>query len=298
MFDELLSFLVEPGFFENEPVQTALVLGGGAAVVCGVVGFFAVLRGQSFATHSLSDVSSAGGAAAPLLGIDPLLGFLGISVLAGWAMEIIGLRGGNRERDLMTGVVLSAGLGAAALFLYLDVTFASSRTGVTSAIMFGSMFTVPASTILPAVIVSAVALAVVAALYRPLLLTSLSPELARVQGVPVRWINLAQLAALGLAAALSAVTIGAILSTALLIGPAAAAVNVARRPAAGVLLAVLFGLTATWGGILMAYDSYYWTPGHSWPVSFCVVLLILLLYLASTARRAGKVAPAAARAVD
>jgi zinc/manganese transport system permease protein len=210
-------------------------------------------------------------------------------------MEVTGLRGGDRERDLMTGVVLSAGLGAAALFLYLDVTYATSRTGVTTAIMFGSMFTVPASTILPAVIVSAVALAVVAVLYRPLLLTSLSPELARVQGVPVRWINLAQLTVLGLAASLSAITIGAILSTALLIGPAAAAVNVARRPAAGVLLAVLFGLTATWGGILMAYDSYYWTPGHSWPVSFCVVLLILLLYLASTTRRPTKVARASAR---
>jgi zinc/manganese transport system permease protein len=295
MFDDLLSYVIEPGFFDNEPVQTALTLSAGAAIVCGVVGFFAVLRGQSFATHTLSDVSSAGGAAGPLLGINPLLGFLGISVLAGWSMEIIGLRGGSRERDLMTGVVLSAGLGAAALFLYLDVTYATSRTGVTTAVMFGSMFTVPASTIPPAIIVSVVALAIVAVLYRPLLLTSLSPELARVQGVPVKWINLAQLTALGLAASLSAVTIGAILSTALLIGPAAAALNVARRPATGVLLAVLFGLIETWGGILMAYDSYYWTPGHSWPVSFCVVLLILLLYLASTTRRPAKVAPAAAQ---
>jgi zinc/manganese transport system permease protein len=298
MFDDLLSFVVEPGFFDNEPVQTALILSAGASIVCGVVGFFAVLRSQSFATHSLSDVSSAGGAAAPLLGINPLLGFLGISVLAGWAMEIIGLRGGNRERDLMTGVVLSAGLGAAALFLYLDVTYKTSRTGLTTAIMFGSMFTVPESTILPAIIVSVVALAVIAALYRPLLLTSLSPELARVRGVPVKWINLAQLTVLGLAASLAAVTIGAILSTALLIGPAAAAVNIARRPAAGVLLAVLFGVAASWGGILMAYDSYYWTPGHAWPVSFCVVLLIMLIYLVSATRRPAKVAPAAARAVN
>ena len=79
-------------------------------------------------------------------------------------------------------------------------------------------------------------------------------------------------------------------------GEIAQAIDAAfARPATGVLFAVLFGLAATWGGILMAYDSYYWTPGHSWPVSFCVVLLIWLIYLASTLRRPAKAAQAAAR---
>jgi zinc/manganese transport system permease protein len=47
------------------------------------------------------------------------------------------------------------------------------------------------------------------------------------------------------------------------------------------VLAGLFGLVATWGGILLAYDSFYWTPGHGWPVSFFIVLLIFMFYLAS-----------------
>jgi zinc/manganese transport system permease protein len=74
-------------------------------------------------------------------------------------------------------------------------------------------------------------------------------------------------------------TVGAILSTALLIGPAAAALRVARRPATALALAALTGLAASWGGIVLAYQSFYWTPGHGWPVSFFIVALIFGAYL-------------------
>src|ERR1700758_2065748 len=139
----LLSILVAPGFFTSEPVLTAAVIGAAASIVSGVVGVFTVIRGQSFAGHALADVSSAGGAAAFLLGINPLLGFLGMSVLAATSMELVSVDRAS-ERDLVTGVVTGAGLGLAALLLYLDVT-TSSTTGATVTVMFGSMFAISAS---------------------------------------------------------------------------------------------------------------------------------------------------------
>jgi zinc/manganese transport system permease protein len=102
-----------------------------------------VIRGQSFASHSLADVSSAGGAAAFLLGINPLLGFLGMGVLAAACMEMFRVDRAT-ERDLVTGVVTGAELGLAALLLYLDVT-TSNHTGAAVTVMFGSMFAIPAS---------------------------------------------------------------------------------------------------------------------------------------------------------
>ena len=40
--------------------------------------------------------------------------------------------------------------------------------------------------------------------------------------------------------------------------------------------AALIGTAATWLGILLAYDSYYWPPGgRGWPVSFFVVALVV-----------------------
>jgi zinc/manganese transport system permease protein len=275
----LISLIFQPGFFSSGPVQTALVISGGAAVVAGVVGVFTVIRGQSFAAEALGDVSSAGGSASFLFGLNPLVGFLGIAVLAAAVMEFAGLRRA-RERDLVTGIVLGGGLGLTALLLYFDVK-TQSTTGAAISVMFGSMFAIPASLIPLILMVGCVALLIVGMIYRPLLLTSLDPGLAAVRGVNIRLIGLLHLLVLSLDVTISAMTIGSILSTALLIGPAAAALRLARRPGFAILLAVLIGLGATWGGILFAYDSYDWTPGHGWPVSFFIVTIIFVVYLLS-----------------
>src|ERR1700761_6647160 len=254
----LFSLLFAPGFFTSEPVRTAVVIGAAAAIVSAVVGVFTVIRGQSFAGHSLADVSSAGGAGAFLFGINPLVGFIMMGLLAATSMELVRVDRAS-ERDLVTGIVTGAGLGLAALLLYLDVT-SSSTTGATVTVMFGSMFAIPASIIPLALAVGGGAL--VAA------------------GVPVRLIGLLHLIVVALAVALSAITVGAILSTALLIGPAAIALHIARRPGLAILLAAAIGVATTWGGILIAYDSYEWTGGHGWPVSFCIVALIFVTYVA------------------
>ena len=273
----LLTLIFEPGFFTSAPVQTAMIVGGGAAVVSGVVGVFTVMRGQSFTGHALADVSSAGGSVSFLLGINPLLGFLGMAVIAAGGMELAGARL-VRERDLVTGIVLGAGLGLAALFLYFDVT-SMSTTGAAITVMFGSMFSIAASIIPLTLAVGVTALLISGLFYRPLLLASLSPELAAVQGVRVRLTGLLHLLVLAFAVSLSAMTVGAILSTALLIGPPAIALRLAKRPGWAIAVSVLIGLVATWGGILLAYDSFYWTPGHGWPVSFFIVSLIFAFYL-------------------
>lgn len=281
-----LGAVFEPGFFTNGPVHVALVVGGGAAVVSAVVGVFAVMRGQSFAGHALADISSAGGSASILFGVAPLLGFLVMAALGAIGMELAGTRQ-IRERDLITGIVLGAGLGLTALFLYLDVT-ATSATGAANTVMFGSMFAISPASVPLTLAVAAVALTINLILYRPLLLIALDPDLAAIRGVAVRWFGLAHLLALALAVALSAMTIGAILSTALLIGPAAAALRLAKRPGISIAIAAGIGLVATWGGILLAYDSFYWTPGHGWPVSFFVVTIVFACYLLAGRSRTGR----------
>jgi zinc/manganese transport system permease protein len=238
------------------------------------------MRGQSFAGHSLADLGSTGGSAAFLLGISPLLGFVGMGVLAAGVMEGIGIRR-PRGRDLATGIVLGAGLGLAALFLYLDTTH-ESTSGATIDVLFGSIFAVSSSTVPLVIGFSVVALALVGVLYRPLLLSSLSPDVAAARGVPVRLVATGYFLALAVAVSLSAVTIGAILSTALLIGPAATGLRLSRRPGVAMALAAVIGVGAAWLGILLAYDSYDWTSGgQGLPVSFFIVALIFVGYLAT-----------------
>ena len=274
----VLQAVFAPGFFTSAPVRVALLVGGMAALVSGVAGTFAVVRGQSYAGHALADISVTGGSASYLAGVSPLWGFAAVGVAAAAAMDLIGVQR-RRGRDLATGIVRGAGLGLAALFLYWGTT-STSTTGATVTILFGSIFTISASTAGAAALLGAVALAIVAVLYRPLLLSSASPELAFARGIPVRITGALCLVAVALAVSLSALTIGAILSTALLVGPAAAALRLTSRPGLAVLWSAVIGLAATWLGVLLAYDSYYWPPAHQgWPVSFFVVALVLVFYL-------------------
>ncbi len=275
-----MGWLFEPGFFSSAPVQTALVIGGVVAAVSAVVGVFTVLRGQSFAGHSLADVSTAGGSGSLLLGFSPLSGFLWGGVLGALAMDLIGVQR-VRGRDVATGIVLGAATGLAALFLYLDTT-TQAITGATQQILFGSIFTVDSSTIPLVVGCSIAALGLVAFIFRPLLLSSLSPEAAAAQGVPLRLVGSFFMVALAVAVGLSALAIGAILSTALLIGPAASALRLTRRFGWAIGAAVLLGIAITWLGILLAYDSYYWgSSQRGLPVSFFIVAVDVLVYVGS-----------------
>ncbi|MGP0032945.1 MAG: metal ABC transporter permease [Acidimicrobiales bacterium] len=269
----------EPGFFSNGPVQIALLAGGVVALMSGVVGVFTVVRGQSFAGHSFADMDTTGGSAAVLLGIGALWGFLAVAVAAAGAMELLGVER-HRGRDVATGVVLGAALGLAALFLFWDTTV-SSTTGATTTVLFGSLFTISGPTVPAMVIFSLVILAGAAVLYRPLLFSSLSGDMARVRGVRVRLIGAAFILMVALAVALSATAVGAILSTALLIGPAATALRLTKRPGAAMGAAAGIGVIAMWLGILFAYDSSDWPGHHGWPVSFSVVAVIFVLYLAA-----------------
>ena len=264
------------------------------AVVSAVVGVFTVLRGQSFAGHALTDVSTAGGSAAFLLGISPLLGFVGMGLLGAGTMDAIGTQR-VKGRDLATGIVLGAAMGLAALLLYYDAT-TSATSGAVQTILFGSILSLDPSTIPIVVVFGIVAVGLIAILYRPLLLASTNTDLAAARGVPVRLIGVGFMAALAVAVGLSALAIGAILSTALLIGPAATALRLTNRTGAALIAAAAIGVLATWLGVLLAYDSYDWGSSHNqYPPSFFIVALTFLAYLVSelpvlcnrSARRAG-----------
>jgi zinc/manganese transport system permease protein len=273
----VLSGLIAPGFFSNGPVRGALVVGGMVALVSGVVGTFTVLRRQSFSGHALGDVGATGGAAAFLTGLNPRGGVVGIAIVAAGTIELIGVRR-PRARDVAAGLVLGAGLGLAALFLFLGST--TSTSGSSSSILFGSLFVLSASMLPSIIALAAGALALVVGCFRMLLLTAVHPDLAAARGVRVRLVGAVYLLALALAVSLAAETIGAVLATALLVGPAATALRLTRRPGRAALVAGAVGIAATWLGILLAYDSYTWPPaGHTWPVSFFIVALVLTFYL-------------------
>src|SRR5580698_6897938 len=250
------------------------------AVVSAVVGTFTVIRSQSFAGHALTDVATAGGSGAFLLGLTPLTGFIAGGVIGGGAMEMFGVERA-RSRDVATGIVLGAATGLSALFLYLDAT-RSATTGATQQILFGSIFTIDPSIVPIIVTLSAATLLVLGLIHRPLLLSSVRADLASSRGIRLRLVGMLFMLGLAVAVGLSSIAIGSILSTALLIGPPATALRITRSIRSAVIVACLLGLATTWLGILLAYDSVVWDPSsQGLPVSFFIVAIVFLLYLAS-----------------
>lgn len=266
------------GFFESPTIRSALLVGTLVAVVAGILGVFTVIRGQSFAGHALADLSAVGGSGAFLVGVSQLAGFVVAGLCAGIVMELIGVRR-LRGRDVSTGIILALGLGTTALFLYWDATLGTSSSATIS-VLFGSLFVLDPGVLPTVVILSIVALLIVVVLYRWLVMESFDPTLARARGIPVRFTSICFMLALALAVVLSSLTVGAILSTALLIGPAATALLLTRRVGRALVLAAVLGVVTTWLGCLLSYESYTWNEHTgNWPVSFCIVAVIFVLYV-------------------
>jgi zinc/manganese transport system permease protein len=251
---------------EYDFMRNAFAAAGVAAVVSGLVGYFLVLRGQTFAGHALGHVGFAGASGAILIGVASVWGLIVFTVAAGIAMGLMGDR--ISGRDVAIGVVLALALGFGLLFLHYYTAFATQAT----ALLFGNILAVDTATI------RTLTLASLAAIMRPLFFASLQPELAEAKGVPLRFISTAFLAIVGLAVSASAQIVGVLLVFSLMIGPPAAAQLLVTGLWSGMTLSAGLALAEAWLGIAMAYYT-------DWPVSFCIAILSALGYFAARGRR-------------
>ena len=249
-------------------VHTALLAGAVVAVVSGAIGVFVVTRGASFAVHAISELGFTGAAGALVIGIDPVLGMLGGSLLVGLVLGLLSLRG--RERDSAIGAVLAFGLGIGVLFLSLYQGYATQATNL----LFGSIVGVSDGQLRDLAIVAAIVVAGLAAIYRPLLFSSVDPEIAAARGVPLRRLSVAIFLLLALTTAEAIQVVGVLLVLTLVITPAAAAQRLTQRPAAALALSIAIALAATEGGILLSLAK-------DWPTSFFISALSFAAYLAA-----------------
>lgn len=274
--NKFLELFFASGFFQSKEVINALWIGSIVAAISGIIGVFIIIRGQSFVGHAVSDFGGAGGAIAFLMGINTFWGFLGFGVAAAACIEFLGNK--VRERDLATGIVLSVALGVEVLFLYLDSN-SSGKANAPMIILFGSVFLVNPSNISIVIIITIVIAIILCIIYRQLLICSVDTELAYTRGIHVRAISLIFIILLSLVVEESSLIIGSLLSTALLIGPAAVAIRLTHKIGFAMLWSSILGILSMWIGISLSYNSFHWPPsGRGWPVSFFVSLSVLIFY--------------------
>ena len=256
---------------EYDFMRNAFAAAGVAAVVSGLVGYFLVLRGQTFAGHALGHIGFAGATGAVLIGVASVWGLVAFTVAAGIAMGLMGDR--ISGRDVAIGVVLALALGFGLLFLHYYTAFAAQAT----ALLFGNVLAVDGSMIATLIGLGIVTLTALAAIMRPLIFSSLQPELAEAKGVPLRFISTAFLAIVALAVSESAQVVGILLVFSLMVGPPAAAQLLVTGLWSGMALSAGLALAEAWLGIATAYYT-------DWPVSFCIAVLSALGYFVARGR--------------
>jgi zinc/manganese transport system permease protein len=252
------------GFMVNTWIVATIV-----AIVAGVVGFFVVLRGSSFAAHAIPNAAFAGAAGANLVGVSPIGGLLAFAVAGALGISWLSKRG---RRDVATALAVVLMLALGALFLNFSTEYASEAYSL----LFGEVLGISNSELWPTAVLAGFAIAAVALWWRPLLLTSVMPELAEARGVRTHRIELVFLLIVAVVTSMSVPVVGALLMFSLMVGPPAAARSFTTNPFVAVVLAVGFAMATVWIAIAVSYAS-------NWPIGFFVGSLGAAFYLAGRA---------------
>ncbi|HEY7295649.1 MAG TPA: metal ABC transporter permease [Dehalococcoidia bacterium] len=260
------------GLFAYHFMVNAFRAGTAAAIVAALIGWFMVIRGESFVGHTLALVGFPGAAAATLLGISATLGFFAFCIVAALVIAVLPRGGGARgfsDESAVVGTVQALALAGGFLFVSLYHGFLN---GVNS-LLFGSFLGVTDGQVVTLLALAGVALVVLLIIGRPLLFASIDSDVAAAHGVPVRRLSLLFLVLLGVAAAEVSQITGTLLVFALLVVPAATAQLLTPHPLKSLALAVALGLAITWSGLAVAYYSPY-------PVGFFITSFAFAAYLA------------------
>ena len=247
-------------------MRTAFLAAGIVAVVAGAVGYFLVLRGQTFAGHALAHVGFTGATGAVLVGAPPLAGLVLLTVAAGICVGLFADKLANR--DVAIGIVLAFSLGLGLLFLHFFTSFATQATSL----LFGNILAVTSRTVWILYALGLACLATLAVISRPLLFVSLQPELAIAKGVNARLLSVAFMAVVALAIAECTQIVGVLLVFALMVGPAASAQRLTTGVVSGIILSASIALVEAWVGLTLAYYT-------DWPASFWITALSTAIYL-------------------
>jgi zinc/manganese transport system permease protein len=252
------------GFMTNAWIVASI-----AAVVAGVVGFFVVVRGSAFVAHALPQSAFTGAAAASLIGISTVFGMGVFALGSAFGIAWLGKRG---RHDVVTALTLVLLLGTGELLLSYKVEYAQAIYSL----LFGEVLGVSTNEILPTAIVSAAAILVVAVMYRPLMLTSVLPEIGEARGVRSYRMEILFLIIVALATTASVPVVGALLMFSLMIGPPAASRCFTDNPSVAIALSVVLALATVWASLAIAYE-------RNWPVGFLVGTISAAVYVTGRA---------------
>lgn len=257
----------------DEFLIRAVLAGLAVALAAGPLGAFVVWRRMAYFGGALSHTALLGVALGFLVGVSPSLGVAFVVVAAALLLGTLGsVRG--LSLDTLLGIVAHAALAAG---LIVTATLQNVRIDL-MAYLFGDILAVGWNDVAWLWAGALVIVVLMLGLWRPMLNATVHADLAFVEGVNVRRMELLFMLMLALVVALAMKVVGILLVTSMLVIPAATARAVARTPEAMGVLAALIGVIAVGVGIWgsFAYDA---------PAGPAIVLAASTLFALSLLKR-------------
>ncbi len=251
----------------------ALLAGVGLALTTGPLGCFIIWRRMAYFGDTMAHSALLGIALSLLLNLNIMVSVFIVAAAISLLLVLLQKKG-SLSADALLGILshatLAIGLVIVAFMTWVRVDLMG--------FLFGDILAVSKADLATIWIGGAFVLAVIALLWRPLLASTVSAEIAEAEGLRPERAKLAFMLLMALVIAIAMKIVGILLITSLLVIPAAAARRFAATPEAMAVIACLIGAAAVIGGL---YGSlHYDTPsGPSIAVAAVLLFLVSLLPL-------------------
>jgi len=234
--------------FQFEFMRNAMLAGLLASIACGVVGVYVVVKRIVSMSGSIAHASFGGIGLGYLLNFSPVLGAMFFSLLSALTMGLV-TRRTRLPEDTATGILWALGMALGVIFIGLSAGYAPDLMSY----LFGNILTVPVSDLYLMAALDLIIVALAVAFYKEFLLLSFDEEFGTVVGMPVNGLYLLLLCMVALTVVVLIRVVGMILVIAMLAFPAAMARQFTHDIKKMMVLAVVFGMLFTFGGLWISY---------------------------------------------
>lgn len=263
--------------FKYEFMRTAFLVGGLLAVIIPLIGVVVVFKRMSMIGDALSHVSLSGITIGLILGFNPIVGAIALSLVAALSIEFIQKKFGKYQ-ELAIAIIMSFGIGLSGVLL----GFVKNPANFNS-FLFGSIVAIGDSDNLLAILLSLVVIGVSIRYYREFFYLAFDEKSAFLSGIDTNRISLIFTILTAVTVSIASRIVGALIVSSLMVIPTACAMQVSKSYRSTMLYAIVFSLTFVWLGLALSYTLNL-APGGT-IVLLGVGVLVLLIIIKAVLKR-------------
>lgn len=231
-----------------EFMRNALMAGVLAAILCGVVGPFVVVKRLAFLSDGISHAAFGGMGVCFYFGLDPLLGAVAVALGCALTLGLLDTEA-IRSYDAVIGVLWAVGLAVGIVFVYKTPGYAPNLMTY----LFGNILLVSRHDLKVLLVLASSVLVILAIFFKGIVAVAFDEVFARVQGAPVKVLLSLLLTMIALSVVILIQVVGIILVVALLTIPPVICLMFLKDLRLVILGSVLIGVGMTLGGLALSY---------------------------------------------